>query len=303
MARPRTADAARGKWKGILLELGIDGKFLSGKHGPCPMCGGKDRARFDNKGGNGTFICSQCGNGDGFEILKRIKGWDFKTAAKEIDKVVGNVKAEPVKAAMDENKRRELLNALWKRGSPIRAGDPVEAYLKGRGLPFPNMTGVLRYAADCPVPYSTITRPAMLALVADHEGNPANLHRTFLGPNGKADMEQPRAMMPGAIPEGSAVRLAMHGDRLGIAEGIETAISAWKRFGIPTWAAINSAMLAKWKPPASVKEVVIFGDNDPKFGGAAAAYALAHKLAVKGIGVDVRIPAQVGLDWADRDAA
>ena len=38
--RQRTADAARRKWRGILLALGIEEKFLSDKHGPCPMCGG-----------------------------------------------------------------------------------------------------------------------------------------------------------------------------------------------------------------------------------------------------------------------
>ena len=35
-----------GKWPSTLLELGIPEEFLTGKHGPCPMCGGKDRFRF-----------------------------------------------------------------------------------------------------------------------------------------------------------------------------------------------------------------------------------------------------------------
>jgi putative DNA primase/helicase len=53
-----------------------------------------------------------------------------------------------------------------------------------------------------------------------------------------------------------------------------------------------------------VTEVVIFGDNDPMFGGAAAAYALAHRLAVTNrIKVEVKIPDLVGMDWADVGAA
>ena len=142
----------------------------------------------------------------------------------------------------------------------------------------------------------------MIAMVSTADGKPANIHRTFLRPDGsgKADMSEPRAMMPGRIPDGAAIRLAnIHGERLGIAEGIETALAATLKFNIPTWAAINSTILAKWWPPAGVKEVVIFGDNDPLFGGQAAALALAHRLAVKGFAVDVRIPPEVGRDWAD----
>ena len=42
---------AQGRWRSILAVLGADEKTLSGKHGPCPMCGGRDRFRFDDKEG------------------------------------------------------------------------------------------------------------------------------------------------------------------------------------------------------------------------------------------------------------
>ena len=61
-AKPRTIDQASGKWQGILAALGVDEYFLSGKHRPCPLCkSGKDRFRFDDKEGTGSFFCSQCG--------------------------------------------------------------------------------------------------------------------------------------------------------------------------------------------------------------------------------------------------
>ncbi|MCW5705488.1 MAG: hypothetical protein KIT82_23260, partial [Bradyrhizobium sp.] len=42
-------DRARGRWKQILsVAAGIDSRHLDGKHHPCPMCGGKDRWRFDD---------------------------------------------------------------------------------------------------------------------------------------------------------------------------------------------------------------------------------------------------------------
>ena len=52
--------------------LGVPAKALTNRHGPCPVCGGKDRFRFDDKGGRGTWICSTCGAGDGIELVKRL---------------------------------------------------------------------------------------------------------------------------------------------------------------------------------------------------------------------------------------
>ena len=115
-------------------------------------------------------------------------------------------------------------------------------------------------------------------------------------------MASPRKMMPGQLPDGACVMLSDwpgYG-AIGVAEGIETALAASARFEIPVWAAISSNMLAKWNPPVGAEEVAIFGDNDPKFGGQAAAYSLAHRLAVKGLNVSVHIPQLPGTDWADQ---
>lgn len=296
----KTADAARGKWRGILLSLGIEETYLSGKHGPCPMCGGTDRWRWDNQHGNGGYICNQCGAGNGFKLLMGVNGWDFRTAAARVDEVVGNVEAEPIRKPMDEQTRMNMLRELWIGAVPISDGDLAHRYLSGRGVLPGRIPTCLRFAERCPVPGGGFA-PAMLAMVETADGTTANIHRTFLGPNGKADIPTPRALMPGELPDGSAIRLyPVHGDRIGVAEGIETAIAAAKRFRVPVWSVLNSTMLAKWTPPASVREVLIFGDNDPKFGGQAAAYALAHRLAARNrLAVQVHIPAQSGHDWAD----
>lgn len=299
--RVSTKDAARGKWKGILATLGVSADHLTGKHGPCPMCGGKDRFRFDNKGGDGTYFCSQCGAGNGFDLLRGVHNWDFAKAAGEVDRIVGNIAAETPAKQLDDKQRRDMLNRLWLSGATIRSDNPAARYLGSRRVNLPQNADCLRYVERCPIPGGGFAN-AMIAMVSNADGSPANIHRTFVRPDGtgKAEMDEPRALMPGRIPDGAAIRLAsVYGERLGIAEGIETALAATSKFNIPTWAAINSTILAKWVPPAGVREVVIFGDNDPKFGGAAAAYALAHRLAVKGLTVDVRIPEQVGKDWAD----
>ena len=110
-------------------------------------------------------------------------------------------------------------------------------------------------------------------------------------------MEKPRKLMPGSVPDGSAIRLGPVQDVLGIAEGIETALAASMMFEMPVWSTINTALMTSWTPPDAVSEVCIFADFDEEFGGQAAAYALAHRLTRKAK-VRVRLPKVPG-DWND----
>lgn len=299
----KTCDAARGKWKGLLLSLGMDDKHLTGKHAPCPLCGGNDRFRFDNKEGSGSYICGQCGAGSGIDLVKAFKGWDFKAAAQEVDRILGNVPSDPPnKPALSEDTRRRLMNDLWRGSVPIELDDPAGWYLTSR-IPGWHVCPDLRFTERAPVPGGG-TSPAMLALVRDAvTGAPATIHRTFLTLAGaKAEMGNPRAMMPGELPESVAVRLSEAGDVIGIAEGIETALAAQVRFKVPCHAALTAGFLAKWQPPEGVRKVIVFGDADSNYTGQAAAYTLAHRLSRK-LQVEVRIPGQFGTDWADEVAA
>lgn len=297
-----TTEAATGHWRGILLELGVPADVLRDKHGPCPFCGGKDRFRFDNREGRGTWICSVCGAGDGMQFAERFLGQPFRETAARIDRIIGN-EALPVdrpKPEMTEADRKERLRGLWRASQPVQAGDLADAYLKSRGLDELVYPPALRFAPKVRDGEGNV-RPCMLAVVTDCEGNAATIHRTFLRPDGmgKAEMEAPRKMMPGDIPEGACVRLSEPSSVLGIAEGIETAFAASALWGVPVWSAINTTILEKWTPPAGTEEVVIFGDNDAKYGGQSAAYRLAYKLAVKGLHVTVQIPKTPGHDWLD----
>jgi putative DNA primase/helicase len=51
------AAAATGHWPDLLTTMGIDTP-RGGKHGPCPICGGKDRFRLDDKGAVLGFVTS-----------------------------------------------------------------------------------------------------------------------------------------------------------------------------------------------------------------------------------------------------
>lgn len=271
---------------------------MKDRHGPCPMCGGTDPFRFDNKGGNGTYICNRCGAGNGVDLLMKFKGLDFKAAADEVRGKLGIAGMDVIKPEITDEKRMALIKQLAASCVQIAAGDTVDRYLTARGLSEKVYPSDLKFAPDCYYSHG-VTHPAMVAAVRDPSGKVVTLHRTYLGDGCKADVDGVRKIMPGPVPEGSCVRLGDVQETIGIAEGIETAMAASNFFELPVWSAINSTMMEKWQPPEGVKRVWIFGDNDPKFGGQKAAFTLAHKLAVRGIDARVKIPETEGHDWAD----
>ena len=301
----RTKEAARGKWRGILMTLGLPETCLHNKHGPCPLCGGKDRFRWDNDGGRGTYICNSCGAGDGMTLAMKFTGKSFAEIAAEIDLILGKVKPDaPGKPSSTDDDNRRALISVWNASKPVQPGDLVDRYLASRNLDELVYPKTLLFAQNLRDGEGGI-RPCMIALVGRY-GQPKfdTIHRTFLRPDGlgKAEMASPRKLMPGQVPDGACVMLSewTESGTLGIAEGIETAMAASALFDIPVWAAVSSSMMKKWLPPPGCENIVIFGDNDKKYGGQAAAYHLAHRLAAQNLPVEqILIPQLPGEDWAD----
>jgi putative DNA primase/helicase len=303
--RDNVLEQAKGRWPGILGHLDLPERFLRPTHGPCPLCGGTNRFRFDNKEGRGTYFCSGCGPGDGIGLVMKSLNLEFRPALDRVREVLGMARPEPIKAEMREDERRDLLRKLWRSSHPVTPGDDVDRYLTARGVGRVAYPKQLRTCQSCWFSGREY-HPAMVAVVSDPDGKRVTLHRTYLAEGRKLDVPEPRRLMPGKIPQGSAIRLAEPGPRLGIAEGIETALAASDRFGLPVWAALNTTMLSQWEPPPGVEEVVVFGDFDGNFAGQKAAYTLAHRLAVRKDGptVSVQLPGhdisvQPDTDWAD----
>lgn len=301
MFHQRTTEAAKGKWRGILLSIGLPEKCLRDKHGPCPLCTSDKNFRWDNKDGSGSYICT-CSAGKGMDLAMAYTGKDFREMAPIIDDLVGNIKVDAPKPQMTDDQRRDILRDTYKATVAVQPDDLVHRYLASRHVDELIYPPALRFAEALRDGEGGI-RPAMVAMVGVHgQDKFVSMHRTFLKPDGsgKAEMESERKMMPGELPDGACVMLSEYtGGPLGIAEGIETAMSASALFDMPVWAAINSSILAKWTPPEGCEEVAIFADNDAKFGGQSAAYRAAHRMAVKGINVRVHVPENVGEDWND----
>ncbi len=99
----KVTDLANGHWPSILGALaGLSADQLTDKHQPCPLCGGKDRYRFDDQNGSGSWFCNQCGGpdqaggaGNGIDLLMRRTGWTFKEAAQRIEQHLGIAPQRP----------------------------------------------------------------------------------------------------------------------------------------------------------------------------------------------------------------
>lgn len=288
-----TVDCARGHWREILPRLGVEARFLQKRHGPCPVCGGKDRFRFDDRDGTGSYFCNQCGAGTGLLLIRKLHHWDHATACRAVDEIIGRQPEHDHhdKPAQEtaEARRRRLYNLLREACQ----GAIVERYLAARGLVV--VPAVLRghprltYADNG----SFVGHfPAMLAPVIDLDGNLQSVHRTYL-----ADVPTKKKLMPAVeTVRGAAVRLFDPADTLGVAEGIETAIAAFELFDVPTWATISASIMEGFVPPPGVQHLIVFADHDRNYVGQKAAFTLARRLADK-LAVDVQIPPDPGADW------
>ena len=182
---------------------------------------------------------------------------------------------------------------IWRGGVPV-AGTPAELYLAARALVTDSPE--LRYHPRTPHGPKPATRfrPALIAAVRDEHGLVA-VHRSFL------DLRRPRlAALPdprcglGAYGRG-AVRLGGVAPRLGLAEGIETALSASVLFGVPCWATLGTERFRRVALPPEVSELLLFVDNDS---GGRRAEALARE-AFGHLPIMVQAPRREGWDWND----
>ena len=144
-------------------------------------------------------------------------------------------------AGSDDDRGWRAARRLWREARAI-AGTPADRYLARRGL----STGSteLRYHWRTPDGPSPLTRfrPALVAAVRDETGLVA-VHRSFLDPDRDrlAAIDDPRRGL-GRFGRG-AVRLGGVAPCLGLAEGLETALSATALFGLPWRIAVGGGQV------------------------------------------------------------
>jgi len=312
--------ALASRWGDVLSDLGVDPAHLRNRHGPCPVCGGKDRFRYDDKHHRGDWFCNQCRAGDGFKLLQLVHGWSFAEARRAVMEVAGlrdpcgddaaRPRPAPRPAPRVEPEIAQptaRVKQLLRTSTTPDAVPDVIAYLTTRKL-WPLPAGCA-WRAHVGVDYRRqldgkavewVGRfAALVASVRDVGGEMVTAHVTYLADGEKAPVEAPRKLLSAMIGRtGCAARLLpLAGDTLGIAEGIETAIAASVLHdNVPVWSALNTSLLAKFIPPPDVRRVIVFADRD--VAGMDAAWTLRDTLEGR-CAVELRLPPATAKDWAD----
>lgn len=295
-----TIDAVKGLWAKIFAYYGLP-PITGRKHfkGKCPICGQKGKFRIDDKDGRGTYICT-CGSGNGFQLLERTQGKDFKTLADEIDVLIGNHREKEIPTTKEKSKGNlfQRITGCYSTLSILK-NTPAMQYLQNRGV-FELPADNVRYCDHQPVRNSADQFQAIWSLATDAKGQLCYLHRTYLQGDKKAPLDTVKKMT--AVQEDNyleyaesvAIRMFPVDTILGIAEGIETALSCKQLYGVNTWSVINTNFMKKFKAPKGVTHLVIFTDMDWNAAGHAAAMECAHKNLLSNNDVE-----RVSVRWPD----
>lgn len=96
----------RGMWRDALKSIcGLDDSCFSGKHGPCPNCGGSDRFRWTDKvheRGDGGAYCNNCGANDGIGWLQKLTEQPFSECVNILGRFLGK---QPQEYVVKKNKQ------------------------------------------------------------------------------------------------------------------------------------------------------------------------------------------------------
>ena len=250
------------------------------------------------------FHCFGCGaHGDGLGFVMQRQGLDFRAAVELLESENGLrhlERARPAPPPPKVEQREDVQKArkvarIWTEARPIVAGDPVDRYLRGRGLVPPagylpgwisagssGWPDSLRFAPACWHGLERRELPAMIAAMTRLDGSLACVHRTYLKVTGigvtKAGTERDKAML--GDPLGGPVLLGPIASRMIGGEGIETSLAAMqlsRRSGLAFGA---RAGMAKIELPFECSDFIYAADRnkahpDPKRSrvGEAAAFA------------------------------
>ncbi|AMG66546.1 TOPRIM and DUF927 domain-containing protein [Providencia stuartii] len=294
---------ANGNWSSILSQVGADVPLNT--HTACPHCGGKDRFRFDDKDGNGTFICNQCGAGDGLDLVQRVLGGSVTEAAYEVAGMIGidtrsdnplayntaetKAQQEARRAEQEKqqaNERAEKHKRFTERYSRTiaNAKQGESEYLKAKGL----HGFTVNLLAD-----GSLIIPLL-------DGNGTITAAQTIKPNGDKRLLLDSAKNGSYYPINEPVNVST----VIIAEGLATAMTchliqpeAHTVAAIDASNLIHVAKVMRTKYPES--QIIIAGDNDIKPDQDNTGKLAAEKAAKAVNGIAVLPPTDDKADWDD----
>lgn len=107
----------------IFPAVGIAFTKAPNQHQACPLCGGKDRFRCDDQDGTGSYICGQCGAGNGYTLVR-----DYtKSDAYEAHALIANILGIDGGKEISEHDR-----AKWQQARTERQASAKQARIDAR---------------------------------------------------------------------------------------------------------------------------------------------------------------------------
>ncbi|HDY9258267.1 TPA: toprim domain-containing protein [Klebsiella pneumoniae] len=263
--------AAAGQWPSVLAGLHIDVPDSPRRHAPCPACGGADRFRFDDNG-RGSFICNQCGAGDGLDLIRKVNGCDTTEAARIVAEALGFDYRTAERDEPAARRRREQMDNERHQREQVRQQQAAED-AEQRRLTFARVYAELRqgagpgeseYLAGKGLPGFTFlvlsTGDLLLPLV---DGSGAVVAAQTITPQGE------KRLLTGSAKRGAfhAVNAPAAPQAVIIAEGLATAMSvhlmcpdALTVCAIDAGNLLPVAEVMRQKHPQA--QIVIAADND-----------------------------------------
>lgn len=248
-----------------------------------------------NIGDGGTLLVTCWSGCHRIEILRAIR----QVSGMGRSAIYRNTIPDYQKREKAKTKTKDWVLQLWNDAQELEAGSLAVRYLENRGVYLTEYPTALRFSMSCWNSERATCLPALLGRFDDPTGNLSTVHRTYLEePGKKAALKSPKKLAS-SVAKGGAIRLGLPSEQLGIAEGIETALGCMYATSIPVWASYSSATLSQVVVPSSVKEVIIFSDNDRSGAGQRSAALLSSRLLNEGFSVKKLIPPEEGRDWLD----
>lgn len=294
---------ANGQWQNILSNLGAEVPLNT--HTACPHCGGKDRFRFDDKDGNGTFICNQCGSGDGLDLVQRVLGGSVTEAAYEVAGMIGIDTRSDNPPAYRSHEVKAQQDALKSQQAESQANEQIEKhkrfterysrtianakqgeseYLKAKGFGSTTVT--------------LLTDGSLIIPLMDADGTITAAQT--IKPNGEKRLLLDSAKNGSYYPINESVNVST----VIIAEGLATAMTcqliqpeAHTVAAIDAGNLIHVAKVMRTKYPKS--QIIIAGDNDIKPDQLNTGKLAAEKAAQAVDGITVLPPTEDKADWDD----
>lgn len=280
----------QGRWRQTLEGYGC--QLPSGRHhGPCPVCGGKDRFRFDDKDGRGTWFCSKCEpqSGGGLLLLSRYLGKSTLETAKELIGDDYERSAAPVRQHVDNAAVAKANAEQAAKGAQMMLSGAVmrsHQYMDGKGL-----LGEWLTNGEVMIDYTgaRIGVGELLLIPAYKNGLLVNMQ--------KINLDGEKRPITGGYMSGVYHCIDGKTKAIAIVEGFATGVTVNRMTGYMVYCAFMAGNLAEvtkfvreQHPDA---KVIMFADNDESRTGQAKAEAAAIP-----INALVALPPEIG-DWDD----